>query len=118
MTRIQFVAVRHTGGFGSATCPSIGLKIAPVQFAPGCRHASSTQMLASLRHSAIPPWGDTMPFGVTRLLCTPMLPSMRIVLRLACIIQLKNCLTLLALVGHGATLDFRHGSFGRLLNLP
>src|SRR5262249_16195813 len=82
MTRIQFVAVRHTGGFGSATCPLIGLKIAPVQFAAGCRHASSTQMLANLRHSAIPPWGDTMPFGVTRLLCTPMLPSIRIVLRL------------------------------------
>src|SRR5262249_58650599 len=34
------------------------------------------------------------------------------------IIQLKNCLTLLALVGQGAILDFRHGSFGRLLNLP
>src|SRR5262249_61803123 len=83
MTRIQFVGVRHTGGFGSATCPLIGLKIAPVQFAAGCRHASSTQMLANLRHSAIPPCGDTLPFGVTRLLCTPMLPSMRMVLRLA-----------------------------------
>src|SRR6516164_11475810 len=34
------------------------------------------------------------------------------------IIQLKNCLTLLALVGQAAILDFRHGSFGRLLNLP
>src|SRR5262249_12610507 len=83
MTRIQFAAVRHTSGFGSATCPLTRLKIAPVQFAPGCRHASSTQMLANLRHSAIPPWGDTVPFGVTRLLCTPMLPSIRIVLRLA-----------------------------------
>src|SRR5437667_1126970 len=82
--RIQFVGVRHTGGFGSATCPLIGLKIAPVQFAPGCRHASSTQMFANLRHSAVPPWGDTLPFGVTRLLCTPMLPSIRIVFRLAC----------------------------------
>src|ERR1700758_172305 len=83
MTRIQFVAVRHTGGFGSATCPLTGLKIAPVQFAPGCRHASSTQMLANLRQSAIPPWGETAPFGVTRLLCTPMLPSISIVFRLA-----------------------------------
>src|SRR6516164_7311035 len=34
------------------------------------------------------------------------------------IIQLKNCLTLLALVGEGAILDFRYGSFGLLLNLP
>src|SRR5437870_156334 len=83
MARIQFVGVRHTGGFGSATCPVIGLNISPVQFAPGCRHASSTQMLANLRQSAIPPCGDTLPFGVTRLLCTPMLPSIRIVLRLA-----------------------------------
>src|SRR5215472_15286623 len=34
------------------------------------------------------------------------------------IIQLKNCLTVLALVGQGAILDFRHGSFGLPLNLP
>src|SRR5262249_18602566 len=34
------------------------------------------------------------------------------------IIQLKICLTVLALVGHGAILDFRYGSFGRVLNLP
>ena len=34
------------------------------------------------------------------------------------IIQLKNCLTVLALVGPGAILNFRYGSFGRLLNLP
>src|SRR5262249_14632247 len=33
---IQFVGVRHTGGFGSATCSLIGLKITPVQFARGC----------------------------------------------------------------------------------
>src|SRR5262245_27190326 len=83
MTRIQFAGVRHTGGFGSASCSLIGLKIAPVQFAAGCRHASSTQMLANLRQSAIPPSGDHLPCGVTRLLCTPMLPSIRIVLRLA-----------------------------------
>src|SRR5262249_34804856 len=34
------------------------------------------------------------------------------------IIQLKNCLTVLALIGQGAILDFRHGSFGLPLNLP
>src|SRR5260370_26032999 len=34
------------------------------------------------------------------------------------IIQLKNCLTVLALVGPGAILNFRYGSFGRLLNPP
>src|SRR5260370_8017619 len=83
MTRIQFIGVRHTGGFGSATCPLIGLKIAPVQFAAGCRHASSTQMLANLRQSAIPPWGDTVPFGVTRLLWTPTPPSLTTLLRLS-----------------------------------
>src|SRR5215471_7557694 len=75
-------------------------------------------MFANLRQSAIPPWGDTVPVGVTRLLCTPMLPSIRIMLRFRLsIIQLKNCLIVLALVGSGATLDCRHGSFSRSLNL-
>src|SRR5262249_16203700 len=83
MTRVQFVGVTHTGGFGSASCPLIGLKIAPVQFAAGCRHASSTQMLAILRQSAIPPSGDHLPSAGTQVLCTAMLPSIRIVLRLA-----------------------------------
>src|SRR6516165_6330689 len=34
------------------------------------------------------------------------------------IVQLKNCLTVLALVRQGAILDFRYGSFGLPLNLP
>ena len=33
-------------------------------------------------------------------------------------IQLKNCLAVLALVGQGAILDFRYGSFGLPLNFP
>src|SRR6516165_1488992 len=41
----------------------------------------------------------------------------RVEIRLS-VIELKNCLTVHALVGPGAILDFRYASFGRFLNLP